>query len=298
MVISDWYWAYTPAIKCSQYPPETDYVPLAYTKRTPIGDITVDGVSHKIFDTGMDGVGIIIEGGLNPGTYTAYGSQYDIFRRSNTSQVSPKDINMKFRVKYVVTKRLAPGKISVPPIAILDTGISVGSPDLSGGEYFWGGAVTTSATTIDVAYPSCSLTVPAKVELPLIDPSKVNGAGATAGDTSFHIDLSCKPGAVDVNVKYTLTDISNLSNVTDTLGVLSETTTAKGFALQVLENGALVNFGPDSSVAGNRNQRDFGVMSKDGGMLSKKLIVRYVRTKEPFIPGILTAGVSVTMSYQ
>ena len=118
------------------------------------------------------------------------------------------------------------------------------------------------------------------------------------GGSPFSIDLDCGAVASNLNVKYTLTDISSPTNTSSTLGLANVPDSASGFAIQVLENGLPVSFGPDSSAIGTTNQRDFGKLTSAGGRLGKSFTVRYLRTTAPVVAGKVKAGMTITMSYQ
>nr|WP_050451526.1 type 1 fimbrial protein [Candidatus Burkholderia verschuerenii] len=93
------------------------------------------------------------------------------------------------------------------------------------------------------------------------------------------IDLNC---AANVRVYITLTDGVTPSNTSNIL-TLKPASTAQGVALQLVNNGVPVTFGPDSSIAGNQGQW---------------LVVRYIQTSATVKPGSVASLVTFTMSYQ
>ncbi|AJG19346.1 hypothetical protein RR42_m1951 [Cupriavidus basilensis] len=58
-----------------------------------------------------------------------------------------------------------------------------------------------------------------------------------------------------------------------------------------------MNFGPDSSVKGNKNQWLAG-RSASGGVISVPLEARYIKTAETIKPGAMSALSTITFSYQ
>lgn len=118
------------------------------------------------------------------------------------------------------------------------------------------------------------------------------------GGSPFSIDLDCGAGASNVNVKYTLSDISSPTNTSSTLGLANVPDSASSFAIQVLGNFLSVSFGPDSSIIGTINQGNFGKLTSTDGRLGKSLVVRYLRTSTLFVTGKVKAGMTMTKSYQ
>lgn len=220
----------------------------------------------------------------------------EVIARYGTGSDSLSSVGFKFRLRYVATERLAAGSVMLPSIQIMRSGIFF-SVDTPGGYYGWG-AIRSTASTISVVYPACNLSMPTAVKLPSIYHGKISKVGDTGADTPFNIRLNCPASMFGSNVRYTLTDVSNPGNTSSTLGLLPKAGSAKGVGLQVLEGNAPVSFGADSAVAGNRNQRDFGVLPKEGGTLSKDFVVRYIRTAASISPGEVSAGITITLSYQ
>lgn len=296
MISTSWHETSGLVTSCSAYPTNTDFKNLANNSTSSTKDnMEFDGVSYKIYNSGVDGVGVIMEAADSSQAYKPFGPSNPTEVNgwsSNTGIYSP-STRMKFRVRYVATKRLAAGVTTIPPMQLMRAGLY-----FSGYGYFGWGAVTTEGADIQVKYPSCKLSIPNSVSLPHVDSSRMRSVGDTLGETPFDIALNCIPGVVDSKIRYTLTDISNPSNETSTLGVLSGDGMAKGVALQILDGASPVSFGPDSSAAENKNQMDFGIISKDRESLIKKLVVRYVRTSDLLTPGKIKSTVTITMSYQ
>jgi type 1 fimbria pilin len=144
-----------------------------------------------------------------------------------------------------------------------------------------------------IAASSCTVNTSAiAVTLPQGRVSAMPNIGSTTGATPFNIQLNCSAG---VNVKLTLTDASNASNTSTTLG-LAAGSTAAGVGLQILHGPTLVAYGPDSQTAGNMNQWSAGAAA--GGSMTIPLTVQYIRTGASPTPGKVVGLATFTMSYQ
>lgn len=256
--------------------------------------INFEGGSYEIYDSGSDGIGIIMAAGESNKSYTPFTSTEVVVGDLPPYSLTP-TINSKYRIRFVATKRLPSGITSIPSLNVMRHGFY--SPS-NGQAYFGWGAITTSATTINVKSPPCKLVAPGTIKLPLAESRYLDKPGMTTGEAPFTIGLDCGIGDTNINVKYTFTDISDPANTTSTLGLTKGSSTASGLAIQVLEGGTPVSYGPDSSMIGTTNQRDFGTVTASGGQLSKSFIVRYLRTASPLVPGKVNAGMTITMSYQ
>ncbi|MGQ7933293.1 fimbrial protein [Paraburkholderia sp. D1E] len=140
---------------------------------------------------------------------------------------------------------------------------------------------------------SCSVTTPAvDVTLPKAFAKDLSTAGATTGATAFNLGVNCPQGA---NVKVTLTDASDASNQSTTLG-LAPGSSAAGIGLQIVNGSTPIAYGPDSATAGNTNQWSAG--TAPSGPMNIPLTVQYVRTSGTLIPGTAKGTATFTMSYQ
>jgi type 1 fimbria pilin len=138
---------------------------------------------------------------------------------------------------------------------------------------------------------SCSVTTPSvSVPLPTVFPG--NFATGTVGATPFNLGVNCAAGA---KVYVTLTDASNVSNTSTTLG-LAPGSSASGIGLQILNGSTPVAYGADSAMAGNTHQWLAGAAA--GGPMTIPLTVQYVRTSGALIPGTVKGTATFTMSYQ
>nr|WP_233160899.1 fimbrial protein [Aquitalea sp. ASV11] len=134
-----------------------------------------------------------------------------------------------------------------------------------------------------------------QVALPDVAPIDLPSLNSTAKPTPFNLRLTCP--STSVSIYMTMTDNSDPGNTGNQLS-LSPGSSARGVKLQILRNSgtpALVNFGPDSSAAGNLNQLQMATNAT--GSQSFPFLVRYIRT------GTLSGGTvnglaTFTMSYQ
>ncbi|WP_185735998.1 fimbrial protein [Burkholderia cepacia] len=126
-----------------------------------------------------------------------------------------------------------------------------------------------------------------------------NGVGSTTPERDFSIVLNCSGGDEGTSTKayVTLTDNSNQGNLSDRLS-LSPDSGASGVAVQILRNGKPLNFGPDSSSAGNPNQWQAGTIPQGMGVFTIPLTARYIQTDTKMKGGKADAVATFTMSYQ
>lgn len=92
-------------------------------------------------------------------------------------------------------------------------------------------------------------------------------------------------------VLYDMVDVNDPGNRSTNLTLAKLPDQASGVALQVVDEGRPLNFGLNDSP------NLIGAMGAEGGMLKKMLSVRYIRTGAEATPGKVSAGVSVTLSY-
>src|SRR6266702_7387476 len=120
---------------------------------------------------------------------------------------------------------------------------------------------------------TCSVTTPSvDVTLPRVLATNLSTVGAATGAASFKLGVNCPQG---INVNVTLTDASNGSNSSTTLG-LAPGSSAAGVGLQILNGSTPVAYGPDSPTKGNLSQWLAGKSA--GGPMDIPLTVQYVRT--------------------
>ncbi|CAB3755392.1 fimbrial protein [Paraburkholderia humisilvae] len=193
----------------------------------------------------------------------------------------------------VVTGPVASGPLSLNPGggAGLPNQVAAYFVNASGGTLF---NVVVPANSSTITSSACSVTTSAiSVTLPVISPSAFQRVGSTAGAQATSINLNC-PSSV-VRIFITLTDNTTPANTSNSLS-LKPNSTAKGVGLQILNSGNPVNFGPDSKNAGNVNQWFVG--TSNGGVVKIPLVVQYLQTASPVVPGTVNGAATFTMSYQ
>ncbi|WP_321901962.1 fimbrial protein [Burkholderia cenocepacia] len=124
------------------------------------------------------------------------------------------------------------------------------------------------------------------------------GVGGTTPERDFSIQLNCSGGdeGTSTNAYVTLTDNSNNGNRSNLLS-LTPDSNATGVAIQILKDGKPLNFGPDSSSAGNPNQWKAGTIPQGQGGFTIPLTARYIQTGT-LKGGTANAVATFTMSYQ
>lgn len=153
--------------------------------------------------------------------------------------------------------------------------------------------VSNLAVTATVTTRTCSVTTTSvDVPLPQAYAGKLSTTGSTAGATPFNLGINCSQGT---NVMVTLTDASDVSNRSNTLG-LAPGSSAAGVGLQILKGSTPISYGPDSAAAGNTNQWSAGTAA--GGPMTIPLTAQYVRTPGTLTPGTVKGTATFTMSYQ
>jgi type 1 fimbria pilin len=189
--------------------------------------------------------------------------------------------------QFIKTGSISPGALTTIPAIWVDNHINNQSGSISWGDLYSGSA-SGSVTSI-----ACSVKQSAiQVNLPQAKTKDLGTVGATTGATPFALSLDCDPG---VKVAVTLTDASNPSNTSTTLG-LSPGSTSGGVGLQIVNGTTPVAYGPDSAVAGNVNQWSAGLST--GGPFSIPLAAQYVMTSAALNPGTVNGAATFTMSYQ
>ncbi|WP_408532613.1 fimbrial protein [Paraburkholderia fungorum] len=152
-------------------------------------------------------------------------------------------------------------------------------------------SVADLSVTATITSRSCSVTT-SSVSVTLPTAFASNLATRSTGSTPFNLSLDCAAGT---KVYATLTDASNVSNTSTTLG-LTPDSTAAGIGLQILNGSTPIAYGPDSAVAGTTSQWSAGTAA--GGPMNIPLTVQYVRTTGALTPGTVKGAATFTMSYQ
>lgn len=159
--------------------------------------------------------------------------------------------------------------------------------------YTWSPAIVVKPSV-----PTCVVITPSvRVPLGSVPRAEFAGLNSTSASRPLNIGLSCSggDGIRGVNVYTTLTDNTNPGNRSTSL-TLTSASTAKGVAIQVLKNGAVLGYGPASSANGNTNQWFAGTSS--GGILNIPLTARYVQTGPTVTAGSANGVATFTMSYK
>lgn len=177
------------------------------------------------------------------------------------------------------------------PFAEWRHGSATGQPLL---EFHW------QNLTVSPIVPTCEVSTPAiAVGMGSVYIGAFTGVGSLSSAKDFKIRLACSGGATNTytNVHVTLTDVTNPGN-TSTVLSLSPESTATGVGIQILNNGVVRGYGPDSSAPGNLNQWKAGAVSVGTSAFEIPLSARYIQTSETVTEGTANARATFTMSYQ
>ncbi|MEM5434161.1 fimbrial protein [Paraburkholderia diazotrophica] len=245
-------------------------------------DVTVNGTPTPgdpfTFQTNVPGIGVrfYITSGWNGGWVQVPVSQSISSPSGGTEHDTRADL--------VVTGPVSTGSITTLPSMTVK---------------FSGSCITTVTATQSltpgtaITSNTCSVTTPTLAfPLPKGLSNQLKTAGSTTGDTTVPLGLNCAAG---IKVAVTITDATSPQNVTTTLS-LAPGSSASGVGLQILNGSTPVGFGPDSAVAGNKNQWSAGTSA--GGAMQIPLTARYVRTSGTLVPGSVVGKATFTMSYQ
>ncbi len=257
-----------------------------------VGNYNESGVNYPVYPSSVPGIGFIIKHSIvNPASATVPGG--------TTISFTPTSSQMSFN-SYIAGKLIKIGNISNVNVSAITlpvtytltyTGRSVG--DNATATSSFAGIAIGNYTVQNV---SCTVnTNSLQVALPDVAPIDLPSLNSTAKPTPFNLRLTCP--STSVSIYMTMTDNSDPGNTGNQLS-LSPGSSARGVKLQILRNSgtpALVNFGPDSSAAGNLNQLQMATNAT--GSQSFPFLVRYIRT------GTLSGGTvnglaTFTMSYQ
>ncbi|MBR7945628.1 fimbrial protein [Burkholderia cenocepacia] len=158
----------------------------------------------------------------------------------------------------------------------------------------------TSSVAVQPRVPTCKVSTPAvTVPMSSVHTALFKGVGTTTPPSTFEIALACSGGdaGTSTNAYVTLTDTTTSGNTSTTLS-LTKDSTASGVGIQILKNGTLLGFGPDSAAVGNTNQWHAGTIAQGQASLKIPLSARYVQTWEKVSPGSANARATFTLSYQ
>lgn len=160
-------------------------------------------------------------------------------------------------------------------------------------EYRWDNPISIRPNV-----PSCAVDN-VTVSMPTASIKDFSGVSSYAGTTPFNISLNCSGGAVDsyANIYATLTDTVTPGNVSNILS-LTPTSGAKGIGIQILKDGSVLSYGPDSSAPGNTGQWFVKNVTQGTSSSQISLSARYIKTAETITPGLVSAVATITLSYQ
>ncbi len=253
------------------------------TTATVVGGSLVPGYSD-VYKTGVDGIGIKF-------FVTAYGELHTAVAPFSSSVASPgygedrPHFPVNGAAKLIVTGQIRGGKINAALLPSVKVVYQQGS-------YETQTLTLTVKDSISILSKGCKIeNSRINVKMPKVIPQDL---ALPAGTTNFGINLADCPSGVKVYA--TLTDASNISNVSDIL-TLSSDSTAKGIGFQVSYAGKPVRFGPESALPGTTNQ--FLINESPGSSISIPMSASYIKTGLTTVrAGVARGQVILNMSYQ
>ncbi|WP_199052696.1 fimbrial protein [Aquitalea sp. ASV15] len=288
----------------------SNYTPPSFNPTVAIGTVLYTQTLN------VNGVGTVnCPGGVRKSvyqgvsTYGAYNATY------NTYPTSIDGIGIRIGPAGSFWPVLPPDRGSNPtitysafniPFALIKTGPITAGGTLSGEVAgIWVENYATQVVTINWAgavvvqpvVPTCTpATSSMTVNFGSHSAASFAGIGSTTPPLPFNLTLNCGGGSAGSNTRVyiTLTDLSNPSNISNTLS-LSADSTAKGLGIQIQNNGKLISYGPDSTSAGNTGQWFAG--SAMNGIFSIPLSANYIRTGS-IAAGTANGKATFTLSYR
>lgn len=253
-----------------------------------IGDGTP---TNKIYPTSINGLGIRIT--RVTGSFVLP-FQFPGYNIANTSYaILPIISSSSVSVELIKTGEITAGGIL--------SGIFAESHENSPSGQLLTQVTYANPVIIKPTIPTCSVSTPSvTVPLDSVDSSSFKGVGTVSASKSFQIGLSCTGGSAgsSTNTYITFTDTNQPGNTSTTLSLAGGSGAATGLGLQILNGGAPIGYGPDSSAAGNTNQWKVATISQGVSAYSIPLSVRYIQTGKSVTPGTVTGRATFTMSYQ
>jgi len=160
--------------------------------------------------------------------------------------------------------------------------------------------VVTGTIEIRPRVPTCTVATKT-IDVPLgpVLSKRFTGVGSTSPEKPFKIALTCSGGDAGTSTRpfVTLTDKTNPGNRSTTLSLTQESGAA-GVGIQILKDGTVLGYGPDSSAAGNTNQWSAGTIAQGTTSYEIPLSAHYVQTSPTITPGSADGRATFTMSYQ
>ena len=248
-----------------------------------------NGLSMPVYATNYPGVGFAMMA-RDPAQYM------QVITHAGTTLLDvkynkPSAWGLQGRVYLVATGPIASGTIPANTVArYVLTNVNIDSPGYASVNF-------ADAVILPPQKPTCRVSTPSVVmPLGLVPSRDFKGIGSHAGSVSQNITLDCAGGlGGNLDVWITVTDQTMPGNHSSQLS-LNRTSTARGVALQLLNGGRLVSYGPDAAEAGNPNQWQVG--STGNGIVTIPLTARYVQTESTIKPGSANGLASFTMSYR
>ncbi|WP_175860624.1 fimbrial protein [Burkholderia cepacia] len=256
---------------------------------------TSNGMSAAVFETGIPGIGFVVEvadatGGAPPMAPLVDGEL------SIPLGYTQEKGGLIAKVTLVSAGPLATGSYTSKSPTLFNFRLKYRGAFLPGSSpsarlYSTSTQVTARACKV-ISGATNSVTLPTLVAASL----KATGDVASARSAPFSVGLNCD---ANVSVHATLTDATNPANTGSTLS-LDRNSTAAGVGIQILKKGEStpLGFGPDSSAKGNTNQWMVGKSSAANTKISVPFEARYVKVAETIKPGSVSALSTITFSYQ
>ncbi|MBJ9965615.1 fimbrial protein [Burkholderia seminalis] len=243
--------------------------------------------SNNIYSTTVPGVGLRISS-FAQNTYWPLSTTYLPYEGS-INPIWEWNTQFVINLELVKTGPIAAGGVLQGSFAKYTVGSAGGQLLL---DFVWDKPVVVQPQA-----PTCTVQTPTiSVPMPTVSTAAFPAIGKTAGESAFDIVLSCSGGmsGTSTNARVTLTDSSAPGTVSDVLS-LTPSSAAKGVGFQVLFNGTVLTFGPESGVGGNSWAA--GTIQQGQSTFRIPLKVRYVRTGQTITPGAAIGVATFTMSY-
>ena len=288
--------------------------------RVPGLTVPVNGISHRVFQIPqLPGIGYVIDvkdpkasvwKAINdtvepPSTVPGYRTTYEspLFGLCSNIGLSVRVTLIKLGRVPVVNSSQVYTISNFLSFRAWRTGL------ITGETLFQGPSTTSLSFTLRSLASSCRMTGASNqnISLPEIGTSQLPAVGSTfAGNSNVaQFSLQCDPG---VTLYATLNDANSPSNTSD---VLTNTGTAKGVGVQLLQtsasystsncaNGTPCRFGPDSTLKGTTNQWQIGPSNTGNAATTNPYVTfqaRYIRTGAVQV-GTVRAVSTITFSYQ
>jgi len=248
-----------------------------------------EGASYGVYETANPAVGMILAGAAPGGNFVAVGvNSTSVFSVMGVGENGAARSAAIYRYRYIALNKLPSGVVGLSGKNVTD--ISVSHDDRT-----FKSVLSSAAGSISVNNLSCSLSVPAAVKLTKATVSSLSSTGASRVAGNFQLRVRCGTSYLPYKVLYSMSDINSPGNTSSILKISSQSGAASGVGLQILDAGVPISFGPAFAPGTFRGK--FGDMGVQGGDLARQLSVNYVRSGGAVKPGVVSAGISVTLSY-